>query len=129
VDRISRKKGIVLGSLLLLVVGVAYLLNSPLIFPQPYIWIRIAVPLLLLGGFLGGVLGAKPLLIAGRIGGWFFLLVVIRYSVVSDWDASFEAGRVPHGGSHDTLWIVLELAAALLVLLCIHSRTLRPSSG
>jgi hypothetical protein len=123
VDHINRQNAF-LGSFLLLVGGVAYLLNSWSLFPPPYLWIRITIPLLLLIGFVGGVLRRKPLLILGQIGGWFFLLVVIRVAL-PDWDDYWHAGKqIPTGGS-ELLRVIVLFAIAVLLLVCLYSRRLQ----
>jgi hypothetical protein len=121
----SNRQRVILVGLLLLVGGVAYLLNSWSLFPPLYIWIRIAIPLLLLVGFVGGVLRRRPLLIVGRIGGWFFLLVVIRVAL-PDWDDYWKAGKQIPTGGYELLRVMFLFALAILVLICLHSRRLQP---
>lgn len=88
---------VLLGALLLDICGIAYLLNSWSLMQPPYFWIRLAIPSLLAAGFVGIVLNVKFLQIAGKVGGWLFLLVVLRVAV-PDWDAYSEAGKnLPRG--------------------------------
>jgi hypothetical protein len=112
----------------LLVVITISLLNSSLMFPLPYLWIRISIPLLLVFGLIREVYTAKWLSLIGgtlaNLGAWLLLITVVRYSVIGDRDAYIEAGKMlPRGPAH-AFEVFIQLAIAAMTIVWTHARSM-----
>jgi hypothetical protein len=108
---------------LLVVTGAATLLNSPMMFPTPRIWMRTLPPILLLFGVFAELNSkVRYRVVLAAIGGWLFLLVVFLYVFVPDRDAYALAGRIPHVGDDVPIASLQLLFFAVLVIIWVHWR-------
>ncbi len=110
-----------IGSYLLLVAVAALEINVPGFFWEPFtIWIRIAVPLLLIAGLSGTFISNRFLRAIGWVGITTFTLFVFCLAFLSDdyiaQGTPESAPNVPHAGAFAWRILLYLLTCALLVV-------------